>query len=82
MKQTACKNRRALVLARRQAACYRPLDGLAGTGKREQPPLKTGLRFASAAKKTGAPAFGTGRCVAIDQLLNGLAESEVRTETL
>jgi hypothetical protein len=35
-----------------------------------------------ALQKNRAPAFGTGRCVAIDQLLNGLAESEVRTETM
>jgi hypothetical protein len=35
-----------------------------------------------ALQKNRAPAFGTGRCVAIDQLLNGLAESDVRTETV
>jgi hypothetical protein len=44
--------------------------------------LKTRPRLANAAKKNGSPAFRTGRCAATDRPLDGLAESEVRTETM
>jgi hypothetical protein len=33
-------------------------------------------------KKNGSPAFRTGRCTATERPLDGLAESEVRTETM